>query len=196
MLDPTLFLSITISLGMIITPLSITYKKIHVIYSSITSFFLFSFLRSNPIQYPPIQFSHTLLTLLSLPFSHPNRSTPSVTRTILADSLTLSVSLFACSKKLEVLKLGLTLRSLDKKRNGFRVLRSLLLRLFAEKKKKRWKWIASKEPNFFYLLFHISWKLRRLKKSLLSCTFHIFFPLFAYIWLSSVWLLRKWKTRF
>ena len=152
MLDPTLFLSITISLGMIITPLSITYKKIHVIYSSITSFFLFSFLRSNPIQYPPIQFSHTLLTLLSLPFSHPNRSTPSVTRTILADSLTLSVSLFACSKKLEVLKLGLTLRSLDKKRNGFRVLRSLLLRLFAEKKKKRWKWIASKEPNFFYLL--------------------------------------------
>ena len=139
MLDPTLFLSITISLGMIITPLSITYKKIHVIYSSITSFFLFSFLRSNPIQYPPIQFSHTLLTLLSLSlsFSHPNRSTPSVTRTILADSLTLSVSLFACSKKLEVLKLGLTLRSLDKKRNGFRVLRSLLLRLFAEKKKKR-----------------------------------------------------------
>ena len=66
MLDPTLYISITISLGMIIKPLSITYKKIHVIDSSITSFFLFSFLRSNPIQYPPIQFSHTLLTLLSL----------------------------------------------------------------------------------------------------------------------------------
>ena len=140
MLDPTLFLSITISLGMIITPLSITYKKIHVIYSSITSFFLFSFLRSNPIQYPPIQFlTRYSLFSLSLSFSHPNRSTPSVTRTILADSLTLSVSLFACSKKLEVLKLGLTLRSLDKKRNGFRVLRSLLLRLFAEKKKKKVK---------------------------------------------------------
>jgi len=108
-LDPTLYISIATSLGMIMTPLNITYKNTRH-YSFITSFCLF--LLFAPIQPIPIQslfnfpnssFSHVTHTLLSLSlsFSHPNRSTHSVTRTILADSLTVSVLSFRCSIKLK-----------------------------------------------------------------------------------------------